>query len=187
MASGLPPEQTVRFVIDALNQANVPYMVTGSFASSTHGEPRATQDLDVVIHPTPSSLELLLQSFPEDRFYWSRQAATQALRDQGMFNIIEFASGWKIDLMLRKDRVFSRCEFDRRQEAVVAGQTLLIASPEDIVLAKLEWAKDGGSERQLEDAASVVRTQGSALDKPYIERWAAELCVADLWWQVAEG
>lgn len=184
MASGYPPDQTLHDVVAALNRAGVPYMVTGSFASSIHGEPRATQDLDVVIQPNPNSLSELLEAFPEDRYYLSHEAARQALADRGMFNIIEFATGWKIDLLICKDREFSRTEFERRQKKQVGDQAVVLASPEDVVLAKLEWAKAGNSNRQIEDAAAIVRTLGPDLDRRYITQWAASLGVAELWQQI---
>lgn len=181
MASAPPPDQTLRFVVIALQNASVPYMVTGSYASSVHGEPRATQDLDIVIAPTARSLSRFLNAFPEDRYYFSREAAREALNHRTMFNIIEFATGWKIDLMICKDRPFSIEEFSRRSEAEVDGQPLMLASAEDVILAKLEWAKSGGSARQLEDVAAVFRTARENLDYAYIDRWSKELGIDQLW------
>ena len=159
-------------------------MVTGSFASSVHGEPRATQDLDLVIDPTPSSLNRFLDQLADDRFYFSHEAASDAMKQRGMFNIIEFGTGWKIDLIIRKNRPFSIEEFARRRMSLIDSQTLSMASPEDVVLAKLEWAKSGGSTRQLDDVKSILRTLGHDLDRAYIERWADELGGAELWRQI---
>ena len=187
MGSGYAPDATVAYVVDALDAAQVPYMVTGSFASSVHGEPRATQDLDIVVRPTLQSLDRLLKAFPDDRFYVSVDAAHDALRRRGMFNVIEFSSGWKIDLLICKDRPFSEEEFGRRREISLGDQTLSIASAEDVILAKLEWARLGGSARQLEDVAAIVRIQREQLDLDYIKTWAPTLGVADLWLQLLEG
>jgi hypothetical protein len=97
-----------------------------------------------------------------------------------MFNVIETVSGWKVDLIVRKDRPFSEAEFARRRRLEVLGVDMMIASPEDVVLSKLEWARLGGSERQLDDVRGVLRLQGSALDVAYLRRWAVDLGVADL-------
>ncbi len=103
--------------------------------------PRATQDIDLVIAPNPGSLEALLKNFPEDQYYVNRDAAFDAYQRSSLFNVIDFASGWKIDFIVRKPRDFSRLEFDRRTPANVLGTTLFVASPEDVLISKLEWAK----------------------------------------------
>src|SRR5262245_36607212 len=101
----------IRRVVHALEAAAVPYMLTGSFASSFHGAPRTTQDIDLVIAPTLGSLDALLREFPDTDYYVSRDAAVQAYGVEGLFNVIDFSSGWKIDLIVRKSRSFSVEEF----------------------------------------------------------------------------
>lgn len=181
MASGETIDDVIRRIINILDAASVPYMLTGSFASSLHGMPRATQDIDLVIAPNPASLEALLKSFPEDRYYVSREAAFDAYQRASIFNVIDFASGWKIDFIVRKPRDFSRLEFDRRTPANVWGTTVFVASPEDVLISKLEWAKHAESERQIEDAAGIIRTQRSDLDTAYIEHWAEKLGLQAHW------
>ena len=165
----------------ALDVANVPYMLTGSFASSLHGAPRVTQDVDIVIAPTLGTLEALLREFPDDQYYVSRDAALQAYGAEGMFNVVDFATGWKVDFIVRKSRPFSVEEFERRREEDLAGVRVYVATPEDVVLAKLEWAKLGESERQLRDAASILSSRAGELDLDYIERWVSSLGVATEW------
>jgi hypothetical protein len=181
MASGEPIDNVLRKLIDILDSAGIPYMLTGSFASSLHGMPRATQDIDLVIAPNPASLKALLQSFPEDRYYVSRAAALDAYERASLFNVIDFNSGWKIDFIIRKSRDFSRVEFDRRAPATVWGITLFVATAEDVVISKLEWAKLAQSERQIEDAAGIIRTQGKDLDMGYIESWINKLDLQVQW------
>jgi hypothetical protein len=98
-----------------------------------------------------------------------------------MFNIIDFSSGWKIDLIFRKARPFSQMEFSRRKEEDLAGLRLTVATAEDVLIAKLEWAKTGESQRQLEDAAGIIRIKGDLLDTAYIDRWIAELGLEEQW------
>lgn len=154
-------------------------MVTGSFASSFHGIPRASQDIDLVVAPTADQLRDLVRSLSDH--YVNEKSAQEALRRKGMFNIIDPSTGWKADLIVRKDRPFSLEEFRRREAAEIAGMQVMVATPEDVILAKLEWAKAGGSSRQIDDAAGILRARGSALDHDYLERWVAELEVQGQW------
>lgn len=179
--SGDSVEATIQRVLHALESAGVPYMLTGSFASAFHGSPRTTQDVDVVIAPNLGSLNALLRQFPHEKYYVSRDAALQAYGSESLFNVIDMDSGWKIDFIIRKSRPFSTEEFSRRKQADLLGTTLFVASAEDVILSKLEWAKLSESERQLNDVAGIVRTQGDALDFNYINRWVAALSLQSQW------
>lgn len=91
------------------------------------------------------------------------------------------SEGWKADLIVRKRRVFSEVEFGRRVRASLLGMDLWIATAEDTIIAKLEWAKRASSDRQLRDVAGIVAVQGGDLDTAYIVRWVRRLGLADLW------
>jgi hypothetical protein len=181
MGSEGSAESVVARVLRALELASVPYMLTGSFASTFHGAPRTTQDIDIVIAPTLGSLERLLREFPEDTYYVSREAALQAYGGEGLFNVIDFESGWKVDFIMRKSRPFSLEEFERRRSEELLGTTLFVASAEDVIISKLEWAQMSKSERQIQDAAGVLRTQADALDLQYIEHWVRHLALGPEW------
>ncbi|HSO36556.1 MAG TPA: hypothetical protein VLT33_28720 [Labilithrix sp.] len=170
-------------VAQLLAAAGIPFMVAGSFASTAHGLPRSTQNLDLVIDPpSAATFDALLASIPADRYYVDADAARDALRRRSMFNMIDLTSGWKIDLIVRKNRAFSRDEFARRTKMSVLGVSVFVASPEDTIVAKLEWSKlAGGSERQRRDVAGIVATIGAALDRPYMETWIRDLDLADEW------
>ncbi len=174
-------EDVFRAVQHALAVAGIPYMITGSFASSVWGEPRASKDIDIVIAPARDQLATLIRQFPQDQYYAVEEDALEAFDQRSMFNIIDFRSGWRIDFIMRKARPFSETEFSRRREHEVGDLRLSVASPEDVLIAKLEWAKLGESERQLEDAAGIIRLRGSALDVPYIEHWVSELGLQQQW------
>lgn len=161
-------------------------MVTGSFASSAHGVVRGTNDIDLVITASAAQLRALVAQFPGDRFYADEVDALEALAHNSQFNIIDFATGWKADLILRKSREFSREEFARRRPHVIHGIQVYVATPEDVLIAKLEWAKLGESARQIEDAAGIIATQGPALDRAYVETWVGELGL-EREWQLALG
>lgn len=181
-----PEEETLLRIARALESEAIPYMVAGSFASSYHGRPRATHDADVVIDPTRDQLALLVKRLVTLGFYVDANRAADALQRRRQFNAIDPDTGWKIDLIIRKDRPFSRAEMARRQPAhLTSNEAIALASPEDTVVSKLEWArKSGNSEKQLADVAGVVEVTRD-LDREYIERWAAELGVLDLWRRVA--
>lgn len=174
-------EDIFRRIVDALGRAGIPYMLTGSFASSYHGVPRATQDIDFVIAPIESQLRHLIRLLPDTEYYISQEAALEALAREGQFNVIDFATGWKIDLIIRKSRVFSRTEFERRLAVDLFGVPLFIASAEDVLVAKLEWAKAGESARQLEDCANILRARWGDLDRPYLEHWVTQLGLVEQW------
>ena len=156
-------------------------MVTGSLAASIYGEPRASKDIDIVIAPTRDQLIELMHHFPEDEYYAVEQDALEALEHRGMFNIIDFAAGWRVDLIVKKIRPFSDEEFSRRRQVEFAGLHLSFATAEDTLISKLEWAKEGESLRQVEDAAGIIRVQGQDLDMAYVERWVSELGLSEQW------
>ena len=167
-------------------RTSVPYMIAGSFASSLHGEPRTTHDLDVVIDPTPETFAALIAALHAEAYYADPDTARDALARRTMFNAIA-ASGWKVDFIVRRARPFSVSEFARRQPARLFEVDVLVATVEDTILAKLEWAAAGGSERQLRDVAGMVAVAGDALDRSYLERWLDELGVRAAWRRLIDG
>jgi hypothetical protein len=150
-------------------------MIAGSLASTLHGEPRSTQDIDLVIDPTPEQLAAFVEGLDRARFYVGDAFGALERRDQ--FNVIDVTTGWKVDLIVRKERPFSQTEFDRRQPAVMLGVTTAVASVEDTILAKLEWAKAGDSDRQRRDVTAMINVQRSTLDIDYLRHWAEALDV----------
>lgn len=166
-------------MIGLLNEAGIPYMVAGSLGSSLHGRPRATQDADVVIDPTEEQLASFLALLGQD-YHVSHDSAMEAFHHRTTFNIIDLEGGGKADLILRKDRPFSRCEFERRRQIDVAGRTLWVVAPEDIILGKLEWMKGRESDVQYSDALGVAVTQWGDLDLKYLRKWAEELGIEEM-------
>jgi hypothetical protein len=169
-----------RRIASAFDRADIPHMLTGAFASSIHGIPRATPDIDFVIEADERRLSAFVRSLRADEYDVDVVAATQALRDGTQFNILDLHTGWNVDLIMRKARQFSIEEFDRREPLEIAGTTLHVATAEDTIITKLERARLGGSSRLLEDVASILRTN-DALDMSYIERWVVPLGVVPEW------
>lgn len=168
--------QALRAIIEHLQQAGLDYMLVGSIAAMAYGRNRSTYDFDVVVEPDGDKLRQLIARLPDERFYASPEAAREALVHETQFNVIDMDSGWKADIIPRKRRPFSQAEFRRRHEVELLGSKFFVATVEDTIVAKLEWAAaGGGSQRQLEDVAELWRLAGDALDRAHVERWVARL------------
>lgn len=178
-------EDFLKKLIKVLGDCSIPYMISGSFGSSYHGQPRATKDIDIVIAPTEKLLLEFVESLGED-YYVSLEAVRDAFATNSMFNIIDSLSGWKADFILRKARAFSRQEFERKSIAEIGGLDVWMTSPEDIILSKLEWSKDSQSEQQFGDALGVAVVQWDRLDVDYLRKWAKELQVRESLEQLLE-
>lgn len=163
----------------ALESTGVPYMLTGSLASSLYGVPRSTNDIDFIVFPTRVQLTALLQFLKRLGLFVQDDQAFEALDKGSMFSVIDFQNSWKVDFIIRKERDFSINEFSRRKTHEVEGIRLTLASPEDVIIAKLEWAKMGETQQQIIDAAGILRLQGHKLDMAYIEKWVETLCLQD--------
>jgi len=161
-----------------LEEAGIPYMISGSLGSSFHGEPRATNDIDMIIDPTLEQLNTFIRMLGE-RYYVSPEAAQEVFRNRSMFNLIDHQAGWKADLIIRKDRAYSQEEFRRRKTVNILGIKVYVVSPEDAILSKLEWSKESESELQFRDALGVSVVQWGRLDREYLRKWARELGVED--------
>lgn len=170
-----------RRIVAHFGQREIQYMVVGSFASTYFGATRTTADLDIVIEATPSQLQGLIGDLQADDYYAEVDAAMDALRHESLFNVIDTTTGWKIDLIFRKSRAFDQEEFRRRRTAKLFEIELFVASAEDVVISKLEWAKLGGSKRQIEDVAKVLIAQWETLDQSYLSLWIDALELREQW------
>ncbi len=175
---------TLEDIAAHLDAAGIPYMVVGSIAAAMHGRARSTMDVDIVIEPTAASLKAFVERLPDAAYYVSPEAAVDALKRRSQFNVLDLRSGWKVDLMIRKARPFSIEEFARRSARTSFGRTVVVASIEDVIVAKLEWARMGSSERQLEDCRALVGLAAAGLDVAYVERQVAALGVEAEWARV---
>lgn len=164
-----------------LEKCGIAYMLVGSFASSFHGALRSTQDIDLVIEASPEQLSTLIAALQREEYYAELDAALDALKHESLFNVIDNATGWKIDLIFRKSRGFDQEEFRRRRSAKLYDIQLFVASAEDVVISKLEWSKLGGSQRQIEDVAKVLAAQWKTLDQVYLSKWIKELELQEQW------
>jgi len=174
----------LRRVIEVLDALRIPYLIGGSVASSVHGDPRATRDIDIVAaffpgHASPFASRL------GDEFYVEPDTILSAIEHQGSFNVIHLETMVKIDVFIARNSPFSRSLFTRRHSKAIGESEALsvqLASPEDTILAKLDWYRQGGetSDRQWNDILGVLKVQAERLDRNYLDHWATDLLVADL-------
>ncbi|MFQ5742207.1 MAG: hypothetical protein ACE5HV_01325 [Acidobacteriota bacterium] len=172
-------------VLDILERLGVRYQIGGSVASSAHGMARATMDVDLVADLVAEDVAPLVQALEAD-YFADEEMIRSALREHTSFNFIHQPTMLKIDVFLPKKRPYDQVALERsRLDTLVdepTARSVPVASPEDIVLQKLEWYRLGGeiSERQWTDVLGVLRVQGESLDREYLRRWAMELGIADL-------
>jgi hypothetical protein len=174
-------KEFLSLVTSALERAQVPYMLTGSVASSAFASPRSTRDIDIVVDPTAGQLRALILEFPRDRYYADQQQAIQALENRSQFNVIDPVTGWKADFIISKQSTYDQTALARRMAMEIAGTLTYVSTPEDVVIAKLRWAKLAESERQIQDVRGILSVQGQKLDFVYMERWIAELDLEGEW------
>jgi hypothetical protein len=172
-------------VIRALEDLTIPYYIGGSLASSAHGVPRASIDADVIAELGQEQVAPLLARLA-DAYYVDEERAREAVRTRRSFNLIHLGTMFKVDLFVARGRPFDREALRRaRPEALEDAPTprqFVVASPEDTLLAKLDWFRAGGevSERQWTDVVGLLRAGWAAVDQEYLGRWAAALGVSDL-------
>ncbi|TWT88038.1 hypothetical protein [Neorhodopirellula pilleata] len=165
-------------VVGILHELGIPHMVVGAHASSLHGEPRSTHDVDMVIDLAPAKIDALAERFEPTRYYISKSA----LREGRMANVIDLQTGDKLDLFLLQDDPHSQLAMNRRQPAEIMGVAVDVSSPEDTILAKLTWDKlCGGSERQRTDITQILRIRGASLDDGYLRQQAEIAGTIEIW------
>ena len=179
-------EEILSRVSHALENQLIPYMITGSVASSVHGLPRSTRDLDIVIDANRSQLLSLMREFPSPRYYADEQQALEALSRRSQFNVIDSVTGWKVDFIFSDDSPYGQAALVRRVRLELSGISVSVTSAEDVLIAKLRWAKASGSNRQFQDAKDILKTQSGQLDFAYVERWVAELYLEEEWRAIHE-
>jgi hypothetical protein len=185
MASNLSDvlEVTLR-IAETFESLEIPYLIGGSLASSLHGIPRATQDVDVVAEIRGRHVSPLVSAL-EDEFYVDQEMIRSAISRRSSFNVIHLTSMFKVDVFVLGDDVFFEEEMKRRRQYEVSSdppRTLVVASPEDVLLHKLYWFRQSNeaSDRQWRDVRGIVKVQGEQLDEKYLSRMAEHLNVEEL-------
>jgi hypothetical protein len=170
------------FVVDCLDKLNIPYLITGSMASMAYGEPRFTNDIDIVADVRPDQVEAMKACFPEADFYLETESMKKAIVRGQQFNIIHPSSGLKIDVIIHHKDAFDVSRFGRaRQLHISDTRTANFAAPEDVILKKMEYYQKGESEKHLRDIAGMIKISGSQIDRTYLVSWAEKLGLMEIW------
>ena len=173
-----PIEVTIR-VTQVLEKLNIPYLIGGSLASTLYGMVRTTQDSDIVAEMQPEHLQLFVSALQGD-FYVDSEMIADSIQHHSSFNIIHRESMFKVDVFIPRPRPFLQSQLARvRKQTFLFDQEVSakFSSPEDTILAKLEWYRLGSevSERQWRDILGVLKTRTGELDLVYLRKWADEL------------
>lgn len=171
-------------VAQTLERIGIPYAVAGSLASSLHGIMRFTLDVDIVADMKLEHVQPLVAALSQE-FYADDEMMRNAIERRSSFNLIHYETAFKVDIFIRKPRIFDKMQLERRRSSIIVTnpeQSVYVVSPEDIVLAKLEWYRMGGevSDRQWRDILGVLKTCAGEVDVDYLRTWAGELKVGDL-------
>lgn len=164
-------------LVKVLDELEIKYFVTGGFAVSIWGRPRATFDIDIVIKIAEHQAGKLAKAWKEiSKFgYADEEAIKEAIRNNGEFNFIDPESGLKVDFWADEEDKNGPPEFENRKTEIINGQKVFFVSPEDLILSKLQWYKISPSYRHIDDIKSVIIISGKQLDKKYINSWIKKL------------
>ena len=183
----MEPDELLRRLVETLERLDLPYLITGSVATILYGEPRFTNDIDVVVQLPPGRVDDLVEAFPGDEFYLDGERIRQAVANKSQFNIIHPASGLKIDIMVPAMDEFDRSRFARAKRVRPAEHyEATFASAEDVIVKKLQFYAEGGSDKHLRDIASVLRISASDVDRDYVTVWADRLGLRKIWDQILD-
>jgi hypothetical protein len=183
-SADLRPHELMQRVADFFESREIGYRVVGSMASMAYGEPRFTNDVDIVAELELEDVPLLIAAFPAPEFYVSETAAREAVARRFQFNIIHPASGLKVDVIVSQDTEFARIGASRARRIKSEGQySAWFGSPEDVLLNKLIYYRLGGgiSDKHIRDILGMIKLQGENIDRAYVDKWADKLGVAAEW------
>ncbi len=174
--------ELIVYATELLENLGVNYMLVGSMASMAYGESRFTLDIDIVVDLDSETVVSLCAGFPDPEFYVSLPAAEEAVRRRGQFNVIQPKSGLKIDFMLARNTAWGRHQLTRRQRVqLLPYHWGFTAAPEDVILGKLVYFKEGQSEKHLRDISAMLKISGDLIDRNDVAEWAKKLSVDQIW------
>jgi hypothetical protein len=184
-------QQTDLFLIftERLDAAGLRYMVSGSVAAMVYGEPRLTNDIDIILHVARPDLPKIVEAFPLDSFYCPTEDVLQIetrRKRRGHFNLIHHETGHKADIYLCGDDPLHVWGFSKRRKIDLGeAGSLWVAPPEYVILRKLEYFREGGSEKHKTDIQGMLQVSGQDLDMDLFNIWVSRLGVASEWSTVA--
>ena len=162
---------------ERLDKLGIPYMLTGSMALIHYAQPRTTTDIDIIIELTSNDVEKFIKEFETD-YYVPHSRIKDAVYRNRMFNLLNQQTIIKIDCVIRKDDEFNLLAFSHRKQVKYTDYfDVWIIGKDDLILSKLNWAKQSRSEMQMRDVANLLR---NGYDVDYVNKWAEKLGVADM-------
>ncbi len=185
--------QTDLFLIftERLESAGITYMVSGSVASIIYGEPRLTNDIDIILHVESGEVNRIVEAFPLTDFYCPpEEVMTIELRrkQRGHFNLIHHNTGHKADVYLSGEDSLHTWGFaNRRRIEAEDEQSLWVAPPEYVILRKLQYFKEGNSEKHIDDIRGMLSVSGEAIDRDILDLWIPQLDLAAVWAIAVDG
>ena len=173
----ITPEKLLLRVTPILSELEIDYYITGGFAVSVWGRPRATFDIDIVIKLVEPEVKSLAKALREISKYGyiNEDAAQEAIKNRGEFNFIDPETGLKVDFWIERGDTRSKLEFERKVKKIIEGKEIYFISPEDLILNKLNWHKQDKSSRHIEDVESILKISGQKLNKEYLIYWVNKL------------
>jgi hypothetical protein len=185
----MPEPDLIELFAQPLNRLNIRYMVSGSVAAMLYGEPRVTHDIDFVVVLRLADVARLAETFVSPEFYIppSEVIRAELLRDlRGHFNLIHMASGLKADFYLTGRDELHAWAFQLARSYPVGPVSITLAPPEYVVVRKLEYYREGSSEKHLRDIRAMLEVSGGQLDRPALEDWIRRRGLEAEWQRVLE-
>jgi hypothetical protein len=186
----MPEADLFLLFVRPINRARIRYMIGGSVAVIFYGEPRLTHDVDLIAFLSAEEISRLGEIFPSSEFYVppTEVMAIEANREQrGSFNIIHSASGFKADIYLTGRDPLNAWGFRGRRAATFEGEQIMLAPPEYVIVRKLEFFREGGSEKHIRDIRSMLRMSNEQIDRGALTEWIDRLGLQPEWQRVVSG
>ncbi len=161
----------IRDVTGRLTNVGIPHMLTGSLAMNYYSVPRMTRDVDFVVEASATDIEKIISAFEPD-YYVDRISVSRAISHERSFNMLHNEAFIKVDCIIRKASEYRQLEFSRRQQVELSGSQVWMVSKEDLIISKLDWARESHSELQLRDVKNLL---ASGFDVEYVDRWVSKL------------
>ncbi|MFH1193615.1 MAG: nucleotidyltransferase [bacterium] len=182
MTEIIDPRDLLVQVAKILDELKITHIVSGGMAVFVWGKPRFTADIDIVVELKEIDLPRLQKALQllHEAGYIDLDMMKDALKHRGEFNFIDGATGVKVDFYIAQKDDFGVSALKRGRREEINGYKVNFISPEDLILVKLKWHKEGDSAKQLEDVKSILKTSGDKLDKKYLMAWAIKLDVSDI-------
>ena len=185
-----PPPDLFERLLRPLHQSGIPYMITGGFAAIVYGEPRLTNDVDLVLQLSPGDAETLAAAFPAERYFVPpietiREEAGRAAH--GHFDLLDVETSLRADVYCLGDDPLGAWAMARRHAVSMADVQIWVAPIEYVIVLKLRYYRDGGADRHLRDIAAMRRISGALIDRQSLERWIARLGLEAEWRKAEEA